>query len=61
MKKVSINGKKLNLNKKLISTLTPNEAAHIAGGAGTGRLITFNDLCDLKSNNTHIQSVCVCR
>ena len=60
MKKATINSKKLNLNKKLISTLTPNEANAIAGGA-TNRLITFNDLCDIKSNNTHIQSVCVCR
>ena len=61
MKKATINSKKLNLNKKLISTLTPNEAIAIAGGGATNRLITFNDLCDIKSNNTHIQSVCVCR
>ena len=58
MKKATINSKKLNLNKKMISTLTPNEAGTIAGGASSGRLITFNDL---QSNNTHIQSVCVCR
>lgn len=60
MKKATIS-KKLNLDKKLISTLTPNEAGSIAGGAGTANLITMNVVCDLKSNNTHIQSVCVCR
>ncbi len=61
MKKTIINSKKLNLDKKQISTLTPTEVSAIAGGAATNRLITFNDICDLKSNNTHIQSVCVCR
>lgn len=61
MKKTTNNSKKLNLNKKLISALTPNEASHVAGGAGAALLITMNVVCDFKSNNTHIQSVCVCR
>lgn len=51
-------GRKLQLNKKTVTTLTPHEAGGIAGGAGTTNLITLNAICEVKSNNSRVHTIC---
>ena len=52
--------KKLNLQKNQIASLTTQQINHVAGGARTVGMITHNIICELASNNTHIESVCAC-
>jgi hypothetical protein len=51
---------KLTLNKSQIASLTAKQAEQVAGGARIVILVTHNIICDLASNNTHIESVCAC-
>ena len=61
MKKAKLSSvKKLTLNKSQVASLTAKQIEHVAGGARTIALVTHNIICDLNSNNTHIESICAC-
>ena len=61
MKKTKLQtAKKLNLQKNQIASLTTQQINHVAGGARTVGMITHNIVCELASNNTHIETVCGC-
>lgn len=61
MKKTKLqNAKKLTLQKNQIAALTAQQGNQVAGGARTIGMITHNIICELQSNNTHIESVCAC-